>query len=44
MAIADRIVVLDSGKKIADDIPKKVANNPEVIKAYLGVDNYAKNK
>lgn len=36
MIIADRIVVLNSGKKIFDDIPKKVANNPEVIKAYLG--------
>jgi len=36
MSIADRIIVFDSGKKIAEDIPEKIANNPEVIKAYLG--------
>jgi len=36
MNIADRVAVLNSGIKIADDIPKKIVNNPEVIKAYLG--------
>jgi len=36
MSIADRIMVVNSGKKIAYDIPEKVANNTEVIKAYLG--------
>jgi len=36
MSISDRIIVMNGGKKIADDVPKKVANNPEVITAYLG--------
>ncbi len=36
MDIADRIVVLDFGTKIADDTPDAIKNNPEVIRAYLG--------
>lgn len=36
MSISDKIVVLNGGKKIADDIPMKVANKIEVTKAYLG--------
>lgn len=42
MKISDRIVVLNQGNLLIDDSPKKVANNPNVIKAYLGeeyVDN-----
>jgi len=38
MALSDRIVVLNYGKKLADDEPEKVGNDPEVIKAYLGED------
>jgi len=39
MPISNRVVVLDYGRKIAEDTPQKVINNEEVIKAYLG-DKY----
>jgi ABC-type branched-subunit amino acid transport system ATPase component len=36
MNLADRVIVLDFGTKIAEGTPDAIKRNPEVIKAYLG--------
>jgi len=39
MDISSRVVVLDYGKKIGDDVPDAVRKNPDVINAYLGTEH-----
>jgi len=43
LSLCDRLAVLDYGSKIAEDIPDRVVNNPEVVKAYLGEHYRARN-
>ena len=39
MQLSDRVIVLNTGRKIVEGPPKEVVANPEVIRAYLG-DRY----
>ncbi len=40
MKISDEITVINFGKKLADGTPDEIANNEDVIKAYLGTKNF----
>ncbi|MEO8506337.1 MAG: high-affinity branched-chain amino acid ABC transporter ATP-binding protein LivG, partial [Betaproteobacteria bacterium] len=36
MSVCDRVLVLDYGRKIAEDTASVVQNDPKVVAAYLG--------
>jgi ABC-type branched-subunit amino acid transport system ATPase component len=41
MRIADRVCVLNFGRKIAEGSPRDVSENAEVVRAYLGTKRHA---
>ncbi len=42
MELSDRVIGINSGRKIVEDVPQKVVVDPEVIRAYLGERYHAR--
>jgi branched-chain amino acid transport system ATP-binding protein len=42
MELSDRVIAINSGRKILEDVPQKIVVNPEVIRAYLGERYHAR--
>ena len=38
LAVVEKLIVIDFGKKIAEGDPKAIMESPEVKEIYLGVD------
>jgi branched-chain amino acid transport system ATP-binding protein len=38
LAVADRLVVLNFGAKLAEGAPREVLDDPEVKRVYMGLD------
>ena len=38
LAVVDRLVVLNFGRKIAEGVPKEVMQRPDVRQIYIGIE------
>ena len=41
MSLCERVMVMASGRKIADDTPERIGRDPAVLEAYLGIEEEA---